>query len=534
MKKNIVKKKEKSGHKEVSADQEALVNRGLRGAIDASYAFIEFEPDGTVVHANDNFLKALKYSASEIAGKHHAIFCEKSYVSSPDYKKFWEQLGQGLPQVGEFKRVAKDGSEIWIQAAYSPLKDAKGHVFRVVKIASDVTATKRAALMKQMVDLSPVNTMLATPDGILTYMNEASFKTLKSLESLLPDKVENFVGKSIDMFHKDPAHQRRLIADPKNLPIKSKIKVGPETLDLLASALRDSTGAYLGPVVTWSVVTDRVKMADDFEKDIGSVVTIVSSSANELQASSQSLAAGAEETTRQSLAVSSAAQEATRSVQSVAAASEEMSKSVQEISGRVQESARIAQSAAQEANATNQMMGVLAKSSEEIGHVVKVIASIAQQTNLLALNATIEAARAGEAGKGFAVVANEVKELARQTSKATEEINQKISTVQRETGVAVKAIEKITGVINQLNEISVTIAGAVEQQSAATAEISRSSSEAAKGTSEVTQNIVNVSTVAEESGRGASDIQKASSLLSEESVRLKNAADSFLKRMRAF
>lgn len=402
----------------------------------------------------------------------------------------------------------------------------------------DVTEKEKldaeSARLESMMSNLPINVMMANPDMTLSYMNPASIKTLKTIENQLPTTVDKMIGNKIDIFHKNPSYQRGILADPKNLPRKAKIQLGTETLDLLVSPILDRKGSFIGSMATWSVVTDRVKMADDFERDIGGVVQVVNSSSAELQASSQSMAAGAEETSKQAQTVAAASQQASRSVESVAAAAEEMSKSVKEIANRVQESASVAQQAAKDAAHTNTIMTSLSKSSEEIGQVVKVIASIAQQTNLLALNATIEAARAGDAGKGFAVVANEVKELARQTAKATEEISLKISNVQKETGSAVGAIQSITDVINKLNEISMAVAGAVEEQNAATSEISRSATEAAKGTNEVSQNITEVTKVATESGRTAAEIQQAATQLSQESVKLNNAAAEFLKKMRNF
>jgi len=112
---------------------------------------------------------------------------------------------------------------------------------------------------QQMIDKSPINTLMASPDGVMIYMNLKSAETLKTLEQYLPEKVENLVGNSIDWFHKNPDHQRGIIADPKNLPYKALISVGPETLDLLVTGVIDEDGSYLGAMVSWDIVTAKLK-----------------------------------------------------------------------------------------------------------------------------------------------------------------------------------------------------------------------------------------------------------------------------------
>jgi len=380
------------------------------------------------------------------------------------------------------------------------------------------------AKLSSMLESIPINVLMADLNLKLVYMNPASRKTLKQLEHLLPRPVDRLVGESIDIFHKNPEHQRRMLADPRNLPHKAQIKLGSETLDLLVSPIYDGNGEYTGPMVTWSIITDRVNLATE----VMHVVSVVNESSGNLQNGTKTVAAAAEETARQAQVVAAASEEAAKNVETVAAATEQLTASISEIARHVQNSAKVSGDAVREAESANSTIHDLGTASAEIGQVIKVITSIAQQTNLLALNATIEAARAGEAGKGFAVVANEVKELARQTAKATGEISQKIDAIQSSTRVAVSSIESIGGIISRMNEISTTIAAAVEEQSAATAEISRNVAEAAKGTSEVSNNITGVSQAAEESGRAATQMQSAATGLVNEANHLEEIVKKFV------
>ncbi len=419
----------------------------------------------------------------------------------------------------------------------SPVTDADGKYIGPMVTWEVITEKLRLenemVRVQNMMDTIPINVLLANRDHELVYMNPASYKQLKEIEHLLPKPVDQLVGQSIDIFHKAPEMQRRLLSDPSNLPHRAKIKVGEETLDLLATAIMDKENNYIGPMISWSVITSQVQLADDFETEIQGIVGVVTSSATEMQASSKSLSDMADNTARQSQVVAAASEEATRNVETVSSAAEELSASISEIARHVQDQSQMTSQAVTEADSTNATIKELGTASSEIGQVVKVITSIAQQTNLLALNATIEAARAGEAGKGFAVVANEVKELARQTARATEEISEKINAIQGSTGVAVTAIGSIGESIRKINEISTTIASAVEEQTAATNEISRNVAEAARGTAEVTNNISGVSQAATDSGTASNDMLAASQGLTQESVKLDEAATSFLARMRA-
>ena len=278
---------------------------------------------------------------------------------------------------------------------------------------------------------------------------------------------------------------------------------------------------------------ELIRFADDFEVSVGAIVSNVSASAVQLEASAGTLTRTAETTQGLSSHVAGASEEASSNMQSVASATEELSASVDEIGRRVKESSQIAEAAVQQAEQTDARIGKLSRAAQEIGDVVKLITAIAEQTNLLALNATIEAARAGDAGRGFAVVASEVKSLASQTAKATDEISSHISGMQSATQESVAAIKEIGGTIGKISDIASTIADAVAQQSSATQEIARSVQNVAQGTQEAAASVMQVNRGATETGSASEEVLNSARSLSTESTRLREELDRFMANIRA-
>jgi methyl-accepting chemotaxis protein len=348
-----------------------------------------------------------------------------------------------------------------------------------------------------MVEKSTISTMMASTDGKIIYLNAAAKSTLRSLESNLSTKVDNLVGSSIDFLHRNPSAQ--------SLPLKTLISLGKDKLDLLISGIYDKDGAYIGPMLTFEIVTAKVELVHNLTK----ASEDLASAASSVLLISSNLSAAAEETSSQANTASVASEEVNAGVQTVATNMEEMVMAIKEITKTTNEAASMTNEAMRITNNTNTMINKLGESSMDIGNVIKVISSIAQQTNLLALNATIEAARAGEAGKGFAVVANEVKELANQTAKATQEITKKIETIQIDSQNAVKAIGDISEAIEKVNGYNGNIAASVEEQAATTNEVTRIVTESAEGVKQISENISQVSAAAASTGRDAGNAQAA-------------------------
>ncbi|NOY43767.1 MAG: PAS domain S-box protein [Planctomycetes bacterium] len=412
---------------------------GLANAVDRTQAVIEFEMDGTIIKANENFLNTLGYTLEEIQGHHHSMFVDEAYKASVEYKQFWETLNRGEYQAAEFKRIGKGGKEVWIQASYNPILDLDGKPYKVVKYATDITEqlqeSRESFKMRMVVEKSESAFMMIDRDFNVTYTNEASVEMLNKYAGTFREIWPSFdpneiMGACIDMFHKNPQHQRDLLADPNNLPYQTDIQVGPLTFALAASAQYDVDGNYSGNVLEWKDVTAERKQiareqkvaefqarevenvsqvlnlaaegdltqvyevgtADDDTREVHSTfseianavnsmcgnlrkviagvaqnATVLNNTSNDLSETATKLAQGAGETTTQSATVSSAAEEMSINMTNMAASTEEMTTNVKTVASAVEE--------------MTASISEIAKNAEQASSVASNAANLAESSN---------------------------------------------------------------------------------------------------------------------------------------------------------
>lgn len=451
---------------------------GQINAINKAQAVIEFDLDGKILNANENFTNTVGYSLDEIKGKHHSIFVEEDYKRSMEYSQFWEQLRQGIQFTDEFKRVGKGGKEVWIQASYNPILDQNGRPHRVVKYAIDITGRKQA-----ISDIK--NAMGELVKGNLDCRIEHGF-----------DGEFQELGTSINRFIKD---MRRIIGSIRD--VMTRLSAG----DLTAELSEQFDGEF-------QVLSDAInQFVSEMSGTIGSIYQAVET----INTASSEIATGNADLSSRTEQQASSLEETASSMEELTGTVKLNAENAEQANSLASQSCDVATRGGDLIRQVVDTMSSINESAQEISDIIGVIDGIAFQTNILALNAAVEAARAGEQGRGFAVVASEVRSLAQRSAEAAKEIKELIS----------DSVNKIDGgnkLVNQSGETMEEVVTSIKRVNDIMSEIAAASSEQASGIEEVSKAIVQMdemtqqnAALVEEAAAAAESLQQQSGSLSD-------------------
>lgn len=382
------------------AKKHSQANQELTNALSSSMAMIEFTPSGNILTANQNFLDTMHYKLSQIVGQHHSMFCTKKLVASDEYKSVWRELAKGKAVKGEFMRITSQGDEIWLAASYCPVLDNQGSVYKVVKIASDVTNTvqtmhnlnaqvKAVSRSMAIIEFDTKGNILEANDNFLETMGYSAAE-LKGQHHRLFCSQELANSETYRQLWQRLNHGEFVSGTFERVN-----KQGDTVwLDATYNPIFDTQGKL------YKVMKFATDNTDIFEK---------------------------------SRRTSEIAYESSKNTDGISQRGNKIVNDAIQAMKHVTEGLKTA--------ASN--IDSLSNQSEQISKIVDTISAIADQTNLLALNAAIEAARAGEQGRGFAVVADEVRQLAGRTSKSTAQIDSVVKENNQLASAAVKSMEDI-------------------------------------------------------------------------------------------
>ncbi len=446
----------------VAQQRELSELRAHVAALRSSLAMIEFDLDGTILDANENFCAAMGYSLDEIRGRHHRMFVDEQYARSDEYREFWDILRSGRHHAARYKRSAKGGREIWIEATYNPILDEHGRPVKVVKYATDITAQQL-----EFADLRGRASAIGASLAVIEF----------DLDGTILTANDNFCAAMGYRLDEIRGRHHRTFVDPADAAGDDYRRFW----EILRSG-RFHVGQYrriakggreVWIQATYNPILDAegrpfkiVKFATDItaqKRMMAQLKTSIDDNFAELDAVVGKIAAES----------SSAASRTAANVAALASASDELAGSVRHIGEIVERSKHTVDVTAEHSASAAATTEELLAATNAMTRCVGLIQAIASQINLLALNATIEAARAGEAGKGFAVVATEVKNLAGQAASATELITSEINGLQTRAGQVSTSLVSIAEAVAQVRESFASTAGAVEEQ----AVVSRNMSE---------------------------------------------------------
>ncbi len=537
---------------------------GMLEAINKVQAIIEFTTDGVILTANENFLKAMGYTLDEIKGQHHAMFVEPAYRQTPEYRAFWENLGRGEYDTGEYKHIGKGGKEVWIQASYNPILDAKGRPIKIVKFATDITQQKlrNADYEAQIAAIGKAQAVIEfSMDG--TVLN-ANPNFLNALGYTLNEIKGQNHSMFIEPAYKQSAEYRmfweKLGRGEYDAGRYKRIGKGGKEVWIQASynPIPDLNGKPFKVVKYATDVTEQVRASRALEQAVAETQEAVEAAkTNDLTrriplegktGEIQSLCAGvnglldtmsavirkiksaANEVSNASSEISVSTTDLSQRTEEQAASLEETSASMEEMSATVKKNAENAREANQSAGATREVadrggevvakavdaMARIEESSRKISDIIGVIDEIARQTNLLALNAAVEAARAGEAGRGFAVVASEVRSLAQRSSQAAKDIKDLITNSNNQVREGVDLVNKAGTALTEIVDSIKKVAAVISDIASASAEQAAGIEQVNKALTQMDEVTQQNSALVEENAATAKTLEHQSKAMNDE------------------
>jgi methyl-accepting chemotaxis protein len=457
----------------------------LYTAINKSQAVIELDMHGTVLDANDSYLKMFGYTLAEILGKPYTVFLTPAEREGAEYRTLWEHMRAGQHEQGRFRRMGKNGREVWVRASFNPLLDQDGKPWKVVKFASEITPIiiEARALDAAVHESQDVIQAALGGDGERRISMDGKTGNLEPLARHINQLIGSVSSTVAETMH---VVQRAVDGD-----LTSRVKVD------------DKSGHFKALAVSVNSMIESMM----------EVVTGLTKTSHEVRI-------GAEEISRGNLELSSRTEEQASSLEETASSMEEMTSTVKNNAENAARASQLAEAAREQAEHGGRIvasavaaMSEIDAASKKIADIIGVIDEIAFQTNLLALNAAVEAARAGEQGRGFAVVASEVRNLASRSAGAAKEIKALIQD-------SVGKVSEGTRLVDESGAALGEIVTRVEKVTNVMTEIANSSREQALGIEQVNKALTSMDTMTQQNAAMVEEASAAAQTLSAQATGL--------------